>query len=92
MPAQTDKFWKFNADFHGPATKAFAITSSETANTSYTTRAVYVGETGDLTVEMADDALGTTTLFKAVPAGTILPIRVRKQRTATTANSVVGMY
>ena len=92
MPDQNDKFTQFPADYHGSATPAFAITSSETANTTHTTRAVYVGETGDLTVEMSDAASGTTTLFKGVPAGAVLPIRVRKVRTATTANSVVGLY
>lgn len=92
MPDKVDKFTHFPADYHGPATKAFAITSNESANTSQTTRAVYVGEAGNLVVEMADDASGTTTTFTGVPAGTILPIRVRKVRTLGTANSVVGLY
>ena len=75
MPDQTDKFRFFPATFEGPATKAFAITSNESANLAFTTR-----------------ASGTTTTVTAVPAGTTLPIRVRKVRTVGTANSVVGLY
>ena len=92
MPDQTDKFRFFPATFEGPATKAFAITSNESANLAFTTRAVYVGSAGNLVGEMADDASGTTTTFTAVPAGTTLPIRIRKVRTVGTANSVVGLY
>ena len=92
MPDQTDKFRFFPATFEGPATKGFAITSNESANLAFTTRAVYVGSAGNLVVEMADDASGTTTTFAAVPAGTTLPIRIRKVRTVGTANSVVGLY
>ena len=47
---------------------------------------------GILVQSGADDASGTTTTFTAVPAGTTLPIRVRKVRTVGTANSVVGLY
>ena len=43
MPDQTDKFRFFPATFEGPATKGFAITSNESANLAFTTRAVYVG-------------------------------------------------
>ncbi len=92
MPDQNDSFSKYYVNDESPATRAFAITSNESANTAHTTRAVYVGETGNLTVELAEMVSGNTVTFVAVPVGTVLPIRVRKVRTSTTANSIVGIY
>lgn len=93
MADQVDTYFRLQKDsLESPATRAFAITANESANVAHTTRAVYVGTAGNLVCELEDDASGTTVTFTAVPAGAILPIRLRKMRTASTANAVVGMY
>lgn len=56
---------------------------------------LYVGVAGDVTVVMrnGDGAGGVTpVLFKAVPAGTILPIAVQGvNATGTTATNILGL-
>lgn len=54
------------------------------------TRALYIGNTGNLAVTMA---YGTTLTFTNVPAGSILPIQVTKVlATGTTATAVLALY
>jgi hypothetical protein len=73
-----------------PATKAFAITESDDNDVEEVTRAVYVGGAGDIAVVMAEG--GAPVVFGAVPAGTLLPIRIsRLMSTDTTATNVVGL-
>lgn len=76
------------------ARSAFAITKSD--ETNYLTdaslrvpRALYVGTTGDVVVQLVSDA-GTVT-FKAVPAGAVLPIRPQRVLAATTAADILGL-
>ena len=74
-----------------PARGAFAITPNDDTILGCMTRGIYVGGAGDLSVLMADD--DDPVIFVAVPAGTVLPIRVNKVRsTGTTATSLVGVY
>lgn len=74
----------------GPATNAVAITTSDSANFSFSQcRAIYVGVTGDITL---DTPFQTSVLFKAVPVG-ILPVAaVRVRTTGTTASQMVALY
>ena len=73
-----------------PARGADEITANDDEVLHQTTRSLYVGETGDVSVEMAD---GMTVVFQGVPAGTFLPIRIRRLRkTGTTSNAVVGLW
>lgn len=73
-----------------PASRAFAITKSDTVDCSEVTRAVYVGGAGDLTVVMAGGGAAVT--FVGVPAGTLLPIRIsRLKSTGTDATDVLGL-
>lgn len=75
----------------GAAISAFAITKSDTTVISPPTNYVYVGGAGDLAVLMANDTVAVT--LSAVPAGTLLSIRVQKvMSTNTTATLVIGMY
>jgi hypothetical protein len=54
-------------------------------------RALYVGVTGDVTVDMAKN--GSAILFKAVPAGTYLRVIVSKvYKVGTTATSIIALY
>jgi hypothetical protein len=53
-------------------------------------RALYVGGAGDLNVTLYN---GQQLLFKAVPVGTILPIRPKSIfATLTTASFLLGLY
>ncbi len=54
--------------------------------------AIYVGAGGDLNLELFKDADGSATLFKSVPTGTVLELRVRRiHTTGTTATLLVGL-
>ena len=74
-----------------PATSAVAVTPHDATNLAEPSRALYIGVTGDVSVEMTDT--GTAVVFTAVPAGTVLPIRVtRVNATATDATNIVSIY
>ncbi len=73
-----------------PADNATAITPSDSTDLAFNSRALYVGGAGNLVVTMAG---GGDVTFTAVPAGSILPIRVsRVKATSTTATSIVNLY
>lgn len=85
MPAVEGGQHGFSAPF------AAAVTPSNTVDLVFFSRALYVGVTGDVSVIMAGD--GATVVFPAVPAGTVLPIRVSRVRaTGTTASSIVAVW
>lgn len=71
-----------------PARFAVAVTPSD-ATVLQTTKALYIGGAGNLTVKMAGD--GTIVAFTAPPVGTILPIAVTQVRAATTATAIVAL-
>jgi hypothetical protein len=78
------------------ASKGVVITPANNTEIP-TTRGVYVGGTGDLTVKFADNGdptvAGGTVLISAIPAGTTLPIQVNCiNATATTATLIVALY
>lgn len=76
----------------GPAANAEAITPADT-DLPELTRAIYVGGTGNLAVRMADDKGDADVVFSAIPAGTVLPIRVKQIRsTSTTATLIVALF
>jgi hypothetical protein len=88
----TDPFVNTQGGIQSPTRSSFAITPSDTAELPFVTRAVYVGATGDITVRLADDTAQVT--LKAVPVGTMLPVRARQiYATGTTASlPLVGLY
>jgi hypothetical protein len=78
------------------AKKGVVITPADNTRIE-TTRAVYVGGAGNLTVKFADNTApataGGTVLISGIPAGTILPISVNCiNSTSTTATLIVGLY
>jgi len=77
-----------------PGGRAAAITPDTDNDLATNTRAVYVGGAGNLIVHMAADAAGSPTAvtFTAVPAGTLLPIRVRRVLATGTATAIVGIW
>lgn len=75
----------------GPAPSAATITAHATNPINPVPRAIYVGTTGDITGR----AKGSTTdvVFKAVPAGSILPVAFQYIRVSgTTAADLVALY
>ncbi len=83
-----------------PAENAIVLTKSDTVNIAspsgqaVTTRALYIGGAGDISVEMAGDQMADqTVLFSALPAGTVLPISItRLNSTSTDATLVVAVW
>lgn len=72
------------------AKDAKAVTPSDTVSMECG-RALYVGGAGDLTVVMREESNVVT--FAAVPAGTVLPMQVRRvNATGTTATNIVALY
>lgn len=77
------------ADATVSAHRAAAVTTSDTGALE-PTRALYVGVSGNVTVDMVEG--GSNLTFTAVPAG-ILPIQVtRVYATGTTATNIVALY
>lgn len=73
-----------------PAEYAAAVTPSDSTVLSPSPRALYIGGGGDVTVTMAAD--GADVVFKNVPPGLKLPVRVSKVKAATTATYIVALY
>lgn len=70
-----------------PATDFYAVTPAD-ADLAVVTRALYIGGLGDVVVQGLN---GINTTFTAVPAGTILPVRARQVRAATSATAIVAL-
>jgi hypothetical protein len=71
--------------------EANVIAPSDTVDLEKFTRGIWVGGVGNVVVNMASDDQVIT--FVAVPAGTLLPIRVsRVLLTGTDATSLIGLY
>lgn len=88
----TDTFYEgFQNGIESPALRAFTITKSDSDEFPLT-KALYVGTTGNLTVTMRGiDEQYTDVVFVNVPEGALLPIRVIKVKSATTASNIVGL-
>lgn len=76
-----------------PGLHAEAITPADATDLTAVTRGVYVGVTGDVTVVMMGTEGDSSVTFTAVPAGSVLPIRVREiSATGTTATDIVALW
>ena len=84
-----DRYKNHAGSVDGPAVDGFAIAPSDGTPLAETTRALYVGGTGDLTLVLAG---GTELAFANVPAGALLPVRATAVKaTGTTATNLVGL-
>ena len=89
--AAADEYQGSSPGLDGPAIAAAAVTPADDADLDYTTRGLYVGTTGDVTVRMKGSDTAVT--FASVPAGAILPLRVdRVMDTDTTASYIVAIW
>jgi len=85
----TDYFSEYRAGLRDPLENAFAITPNDSADLSYTTRAIYVGGSGNVKATLVG---GDTVTFSSVPVG-VLWIRATKVfATGTTATNLLGLY
>ncbi len=85
-----DQFKDFPVTLTSPATSAQAVTPSDTVPLGNVSRAIYVGQTGDISVEMQSGQIVT---FQNVQGGSILALRVLKVRqSGTTAMGIVAMW
>lgn len=74
-----------------PATRAAAIVPHDANALNDVTKSIYVGQAGDVVARGVRDAADH--VWKAVPAGSILPIRASHVRaTGTTAADLLGLY
>jgi hypothetical protein len=70
---------------------AQVITKSDSTTYDPPIRALYVGGTGNISVDMAGGQ--TAVLFSTIPAGTIIPVTaVKVNSTNTTATTIVGLW
>jgi len=86
----SDNFAKHYTELNSPAQDAFVISKSDSANLTFSTRAIYVGGGGDVAITTVK---GTNVTFANVAGGSILPVRAQKVlSTGTTATLIVGLY
>ena len=87
----SDNKQNFLGDLNTPSYGgAIAVTPSDTVSFAKPTKGLWVGGVGAVSVVMLD---GSTVIFSAVPAGTLLPIRVRRVNAAGTgATLIVALY
>lgn len=77
--------------YEAPATRVVVIAPHDDNDLDDVPRALWVGGTGDLEVIAEGDTVAVT--LAAVPAGTLLPLRVSRVRDAnTTATLILGLY
>lgn len=88
--------WGMNAEqpwvniVTSPAFHAFAIVKSDSADFDVAVRGIYVGVTGDVAVVTVNNEV---VVFKAFPAGQIIPIMAKRvNSTNTSATDMVGLY
>ena len=77
-------------DVSDPAANAKAITPDDDVDLPNTTRAIFVGVGGDITVNMA--GTGAAVEFLNVASGSILPVQVTRVLEATTATDMLALY
>jgi hypothetical protein len=79
-----------SADATVSARRAVAITTSDTVVYDQPTRAIYIGGSGNLRVDMVS---GGTVTFVGLSAGTVLPIQAERVYAAsTTATNLIALY
>lgn len=73
-----------------PGQRFAAVTKSDSIDLPEPCRALYIGVTGDVSVLGVNAS--APVVFKAVPAGAILPVNaIRVYNTATTATDIVAI-
>ncbi len=85
-----DQFKDFPVTLTSPATHAVSVTPDDATPLGNVTRALYIGQTGDVSVEMQSGQIVT---YQNVQGGSILALRVLKVRqTGTSALGIVALW
>ena len=84
-----DPFEDFADSLITPAKHAFAVTPDDNSDLPIATKALYVGNGGDVVLRPIDSDQDVT--LTNVPSGFILPIRARAVRVSSTATDIVGL-
>ncbi len=85
----TDEFSHHSETLTAPATAAEALMPSDTVPLTFVTRALYVGQGGDVTLRLRSDDV---VVLRNLQAGVIYPLRiVQVMATGTTAADLVGL-
>lgn len=85
-----DKFSNHAPGLESPIQNAAAVTPNDSTDLANFARALWVGGEGNVAL---DTVGGDTVTFTAVPAGTILPVRVARVRsTSTTATNIIAVW
>ena len=84
-----DAFKGYQRGLNAPASDAFPVIPSNTADLPHTARALYIGGSGDVRLSTID---GSDVTFRSLGAGSVLPVgAVRVYETGTTAGSILGL-
>lgn len=84
-----DEFDQYKTGLTSPAREAVALTPDDATDLEDPTRAIFVGGSGNLAVQMIS---GQTVTFDNIQAGVIYPLRVaRVLATGTTATGLLGL-
>lgn len=85
-----DSFSSFPITLISPARSATTVAPSDATPLPYVSRAIYVGQGGDLSVTMVD---GDQVIFEAVPSGALLSIRASGvNATGTSASGILSLW
>ena len=85
-----DKFADYPTTLSAPARDASAITPSDAIDLATLPRAIYVGQTGNISVRLAS---GQSVVFLNAQAGGFLPIRALGINvTGTTATGLIALW
>lgn len=88
-----DKFSSYSSTLSAPAFGAAPVIPSDAQELTTTSRAIYVGSSGNLTVEMLDNGVSSTITLQNVQAGMLYPLRVRRVlASGTTASGLVCFW
>lgn len=85
-----DKFSDYPTNLTAPARDAVIITPNDTIDLAVMPRAIYVGQSGNISVRFS---AGQTVLFTNAQAGSFLPVRATGiNATGTTATGLVALW
>lgn len=86
----TNDFYNYADSPTAPALLCYAITPSDSAELPHLTKALYIGEGGNVVLRSAQGDVDVT--FANLPSGYILDVRaVAVRATGTTASAIVGL-
>jgi len=85
-----DTFQNSSDSLIAPAQVCFQVTPDDVIELEAVTKAIYVGQSGDVTLRAVDSSADVT--FRNVQGGSILDVRVSAIRsTGTSAGDIVGL-